>query len=216
MTQRLLILVKHAMPDVKPERAASLWALSEAGRASCTLLANALGPYGLVAIVSSTEPKAHETAELTADHLNLPVDVALGLHEHDRTGVPFLTDPTEWDTVIARFFAEPGKLVLGRETAFATRERFIRAVDGVLRRHPTGNIAIVAHGTAISLFVAYHAGIDPMPFWRGLGLPAFVALRLPAFEIEAVVEKVRGDAEGLSMDDDQRYTQPGPRECSSF
>lgn len=215
MTERHLILVKHAMPDLKPEQASSLWTLSEIGRASCISLADALAPYSLAAIVSSTEPKARETAELTGHCLNLPVEVALDLHEHDRTGVPFLADPAEWDAAIVRFFAEPDKQVLGRETARAAQTRFITAIDDVLERHTGGNIAVVAHGTVISLFVAYHAGVDPMPFWRRLGLPSFVMLRLPTFELEAVVETIFSGTAGLSSRDDERYTHPEPRDRPS-
>jgi broad specificity phosphatase PhoE len=33
-----------------------------------------------------------------------------------------------------------------------------------LRQHIEGNIAIVAHGTVITLFLAQHAGVEPLPY----------------------------------------------------
>ena len=43
-------------------------------------------------MVSSEEPKAVETAGIAAGCLGLGCSVYPGLHEHDRTGVPFLGD----------------------------------------------------------------------------------------------------------------------------
>ena len=127
MTERRLILIKHAMLQIEPDRTSSLWTLSEAGRASCEPLADALSPYELSVIVSSTEPKARETAGILGDRLSVSVETMAGLHEHDRAGVPFLDDPIQWDMAINRFFAEPGVLVLGRETATAAHDRFSAA-----------------------------------------------------------------------------------------
>jgi hypothetical protein len=52
----------------------------------------------------------------------------------------------------------------------------------------------VAHGTLISLYVARAAGVEPVPLWQRLGLPAFVVLALPARSLVAVVESVELDA----------------------
>jgi len=40
-------------------------------------------------IFSSSEPKAIETAEIIGNGLSLPVEIQPGLHEHDRSNVPF-------------------------------------------------------------------------------------------------------------------------------
>ena len=42
-------------------------------------------------MVSSGEPKAVETAEIAAERLGIECSVSPGLHEHDRTGAPFLS-----------------------------------------------------------------------------------------------------------------------------
>jgi broad specificity phosphatase PhoE len=197
-TERHLILVKHAEPEINPERAASAWTLSDAGRASCRPLADALAPYDPAVIIASTEPKARETADLLGMQLKTPVEVVNSLHEHDRTGVPFLAAVADWDMAMAQFFAKPDHLVLGRETAFAAQLRFTTAIGHVLESYTVGNIAVIAHGTVISLFVALHVDIEPMSLWRRLGLPSFVVLRLPMFSIEEIAETIPRNAPDLS------------------
>jgi hypothetical protein len=48
-------------------------------------------------------------------------------------------------------------------------------------------LAIVAHGTVISLFVAAHNQINSFELWQQLAMPSFVVLGLPSF---ALVEAV--------------------------
>jgi broad specificity phosphatase PhoE len=80
--------------------------------------------------------------------------------------------------------------VFGSETADQAHQRFTRAVAGVLKRRPDQNVAVVAHGTVISLYIARAAGLDPFPFWKRLGLPAFVVTSWPKFSLLSVVESV--------------------------
>jgi broad specificity phosphatase PhoE len=182
---RGLILVKHAMPEVEPGVPAARWRLSDAGRAASARLAERLAVYEPAAIVASDEPKARETGRIVATRLGVPFETAPDLHEHDRTGVPFLTNEV-WREQVRRFFAEPDALVLGRETANEAGDRFGRAVAAVLERHPAGNLAIVAHGTVISLSVARHNPVEPFGLWERLGLPSFVVLRLPGYMLTEV------------------------------
>jgi broad specificity phosphatase PhoE len=100
------------------------------------------------------------------------------LHEHERDTVVFLRR-AEFEAAVAGFFARPDELALGRETAAQALDRFSRAVDGVLAAHPQGTVAIVTHGTVLSLFVAARTGVDPFPFWRDLALPELVVQDLP-------------------------------------
>ncbi len=171
----VLILVKHALPEIVPGVPAAEWRLSVAGRARCAALAAALAPYAPARLVSSVEPKAAETAALAAAALGIPHAPAPDLHEHDRAGVPFL-DPADFEAAVAALFATPDRLVFGRETAAAAATRFRRAVAGVLDAHPGESLAVVAHGTVIALYVAAVTGAAALPLWQRLGLPAFVVL----------------------------------------
>lgn len=189
---RNLILVKHAMPALEPGVPSREWRLSAGGRARCIPLADHLAAYIPAIIAASPEPKATETARIVADHLSMPLDVIDDLHENDRTDIGWLgTD--ELNARIARFFAEPDQHVMGNETADEAHARFAAAVEGVCARHRQGNSVIVAHGTVITLFVARHAGLEPFPFWKRLGLPSFVVLSLPEYAVQRVVERIDAD-----------------------
>jgi broad specificity phosphatase PhoE len=133
-------------------------------------------------LIASSEPKAAETAELVAQYLGMTWSSAPGLHEHERSNVGYLGD-AEFKANVARFFVQPDRLVLGDETADQAHGRFARAVDEALRMCDSGNVAIFAHGTVMSLFVGRATGIDPLAFWQSLGLPAFVVLSYPGLEL---------------------------------
>ena len=141
-------------------------------------------------VVASLEPKATETGGIVADRLGVPFATATDLHEHDRGGVPFLSSEAAWHGAVRRLFDRPDELVLGRETANEAGERFARAVANVLQQHQTGNLAIVAHGTVISLFVARHNPIAPFALWERLGLPSFVVVSEPTFHLVEVTPEV--------------------------
>src|SRR5262245_63164571 len=116
-----------------------------------------------------------ETGYTVASILNVPFTTAEELHEHDRSNVGW-SSTADFEAAVARFFAHPSVLVFGRETADQARQRFAAAVDAAVTAHPAGNLAVVAHGTVIALLAAAHAGMEPFPLWRRLGLPSFVVL----------------------------------------
>lgn len=178
-----LLLIRHSAPEIVPGAPARDWRLSAEGRRRCDALARRVAAYAPRVLVTSVEPKARETAELVGARLGMPVETAAGLHEHERDNVGYLGREA-FEAAVAEFFARPDALVLGRETAAQALARFSRAVDAVLAAHPTGTLAVVTHGTVLTLFVAARAGIEPLPFWRGLVLPDLVALELPTYRIQ--------------------------------
>lgn len=80
---------------------------------------------------------------------------------------------------------------MGRETAIEARERFANALESVLGRYKEGNIAVVAHGTVISLSVAHRAGLQPYDYWKELDLPSFAVMSLPGLSLLATVDSIR-------------------------
>jgi len=176
---RRLLLIRHSAPEIVPGVPAREWRLCEEGRRRCEALAERVHVYAPRVIVSSVEPKARETAELVAARLGVAVQTADGLHEHERDNVGFL-GRAEFDAAVGDFFARPDDLVLGRETAAQALDRFNRAVVDVLATQRSGAVAIVTHGTVMSLFVAARTGVDPFAFWRDLALPDFAVLDLPS------------------------------------
>jgi broad specificity phosphatase PhoE len=184
-----LILGRHSLPEFCTDVPASQWRLSDEGRRRCGLLAQRLAPYGLDVVVSSDEPKAVETARIVARWFGVPSEAVEGLREHDRSNVVGL-DRDRFHDAVGRLFAHPDELVFGRETAEEARLRFASSLDRVLERHPSANIAVFAHGTVLSLYLAHIAGLDAHAFWQRLGLPCFVVLSCPDLRLVTVVENV--------------------------
>jgi broad specificity phosphatase PhoE len=164
-----LILIRHSIPLIDPARPARDWVLSAEGHAAAATLAERLVGHGIGAVVSSDEAKASQTAQALAARLQLPPALDRDLREHERASVGYLPR-TQFEASIARFFAEPGVRVFGDEAADEVFSRFSAAVERSMAAK-TGNVALVTHGTALTLYLARTAGIDPLPFWRSLTLP---------------------------------------------
>jgi len=158
-----IVLVRHAMPNVERGVASRLWTLSEASREDCVLLAHAL-PQPADAIWSSDEPKARETAEVIGLRLGLPVRIDPAFAEVDR---PEIWD-REYREVAAAYLR--GIVEPGWEAREAVSRRF---GDGIARaRHDgTGDLVIVNHGLAMSLWLSTQTQLDIEPWWRSLTLP---------------------------------------------
>ena len=179
-----LYLIRHSTPRIDPLLPAAQWELSEEGAARARSLADNLlaSATNIDVVISSIEPKARETARILAETLGKTFSVAEGLHEHERTSLPFLDRP-QFEAKIEELFANPTRLVLGDETADQAYARFARAAYSIIDGHQGKDIAIVSHGTVISLFVSRAAGIEPFPFWQRLIMPDLVTLSLPGLRL---------------------------------
>jgi broad specificity phosphatase PhoE len=177
-----LILIRHSQSQPERDRPASQWPLTEEGRRRCIALAKRLAAYAPDVIVTSRERKAIETGALVAARLALPTLIAHGLHEHEREQVGWLSNPA-FERAVSAFFAQPNELVFGEETATQAGARFDAAVRDVVAAYPAQTIALVSHGTVITLFLAQHAGVAALPFWKRLGMPALVVLSLPELKL---------------------------------
>lgn len=168
-----LVLIKHAAVTVDAAVPSKQWPLNDAGRALCRPLATLLRGHDLGALVSSTEPKAIETAELLAKRLRIPATTGPDLDEHRR---PY-AQPGEFEAQMERFFAQPSQRVYGEESAEEALHRFQAAIEAALAAHTTeGNLGIVSHGTVIALYAAPFFGIGAAAMWNRLSHPAFVAI----------------------------------------
>ena len=185
-----LVLIRHAQSQPEPGIPPRLWPLTAAGQRRCVPLAERLIPYELARVITSAEAKARETGELVAQRLGIPCEVRENLHEHARETAPYFGTREEFQDAVATLFSRPAELVFGEETAIQARDRFAGAVQSVLAEYPLENIAIVTHGTVLSLWVSQHAGIEAFSFWRKLGMPAFVVFGLPEMELLAQVNEI--------------------------
>ncbi len=195
----VLILVKHALPQIDPTVFANQWRLSEEGQRFSQVLAQRLAQYELDLIFSSVEPKAIETAHIVATALEKRVEVVEGLHEHDRNNVGFL-EKKKFETSVVQFFNQPGLLTFGNETANQAHHRFSRAVMGIIEKCAHKNIAIITHGTVLTLFVSRLLGIEPFAFWKNLELPSWVVLSHPDLGLRRICKSINNeDANGGNL-----------------
>lgn len=177
-----LILIRHSQSQPVPGVPPAHWRLTARGRERCDPLADILKSFDLQKIYCSDEAKAVETAELAARPLKLTVEVVQDVHEHVRTGAPFLTQDA-FAATLQQFFAEPHTLIFGAETAHEARQRFSRAVRDLVARESNSDVALVTHGTVISLFVGAHSSWDPYLFWQELDQPAVIVFTVPSFTL---------------------------------
>jgi len=184
-----LILVRHSMPLIETDVPAREWHLSIEGRERCLPLSKDIAAYDPQVIVSSLESKAIETAAEVASQLNISALTANGLHEHERTLMPFLSRQA-FEESVAAFFARPQELVLGDETADQAYDRFRSALKQVITTYTGKNLAVVTHGTVMTLFVSRQIGLEPFPLWKSLGMPAFIVFSLPDLHLVTVTEKI--------------------------
>jgi broad specificity phosphatase PhoE len=184
-----LVLIKHSLPDVRSIERSSVWPLSDEGRRRCGPLAERLRSLGLSIVVASREPKAAETGRLLAEALGLPFETREGLHEHERDREPFGTTE-EFEARVRELFRRPAERVYGEESADEALARFSTAVEGCLAEAPHHDLAVVAHGTVISLFVAVRSGLDGFDLWGRLGLPSFVVLETSGWAVLEIVDRV--------------------------
>lgn len=180
----MLFLVRHANTRLDPTVAANQWQLSQTGIIRAQNLARHLEGSEIQVVVSSKEPKAIQTAQILADQLGCPVELAEGLHEHERPLIPgSFTHPDEFKQQVKAFFEQPDQLVLGAETADQCFVRFNSALREVIERHADETIAVVSHGTVLSLLLSSYNSLDPYLFWKALGMPASITVDLPDFKI---------------------------------
>jgi broad specificity phosphatase PhoE len=135
-------------------------------------------------LYSSLEPKALETAALVAVRMGLVLKPRPNLHENDRAGFGFQRQD-KLQQRLRRFFEQPSKLTIGKETATDARRRFTESVNDIRAEDQGRDAAIVAHGTVISLFVSHYNGVAPFDLWMRLGLPSYVVLDALAFTSSA-------------------------------
>lgn len=144
----LLYLIRHARAQMMGD-AAERWLLSEQGRREAGVLARQDFWREVELICSSPEPKALQTAEPAARRWGIPLVTVDCLHELRR---PRLVP--DYETVVARIFAEPEASIAGLEPAARAAERFTRCLENLVEAHPDLTLAVISHGLVMTLFLA--------------------------------------------------------------
>lgn len=194
MQNRLVVLVKHALPELRAGVAPRHWTLGSRGEAGARRLATELRPLGAFRLEHSPEPKASRSAELIAVELGLERHERRGFEELDRPASPILSR-AEHTAHNARLFATPSLAVVGNESADRALARFEAALaaavsDTLAHEH----LVVITHGTVIALLVAAHNAIDGFALWQRLQCPSFVVLLADGYRLREVRDAIASDA----------------------
>ncbi|GAA5153207.1 hypothetical protein GCM10023340_34870 [Nocardioides marinquilinus] len=126
--------------------------LTAGGRLQARRLGERLRASAPVAVVCSELSRAVQTAEIAAAGLGLPVDVRVGLHEHDvgaERGRPY--DPGLFEPLLLGWLAGDLSVgIPGGEDGHAVARRVLAVLDDVADRHEGGTMVAVSHGGAIA------------------------------------------------------------------
>ncbi len=181
LVERTVVLARHAAPLIEPEVPRPEWALSPAGLDSCITLAEDLAGLLPSTLVSSTEPKAVQTATVISERLGLNLTTSDGLIEHKRSG-EYLSE-SGFNSRIRSFFQRTDEVVYGQESCEELGLRIENEVEAALSSDSARNAILVTHGTAMTSFIMRHWHVDPFELWKSLGLPAYLAFTVPTFDI---------------------------------
>lgn len=154
----IVCFVTHPDVIVDPTVPVPDWSLSALGRERMRAFAETTFARGLRAVVSSTERKAVEAAEILAEATGLRAEAFDELGENDRSATGYLPK-SEFEETADRFFAHPDESVRGWERARDAQARIVRGVRRVLEGSERPSpIAIVAHGGVGTLLLCHLAG----------------------------------------------------------
>lgn len=158
----------------------SKWELSDRGKLRAGLLADYLAGREIDALYSSSEVKTVQTAEIVSTTTGLPVNVDHDLREHSRDNNA-IDGAEKWRSTVIEAIRRQDEQIMGSETVGTARMRFGTAVERLMAAFGNNGqtVAVIAHGTVISTFVADLLETDPVPIWESLGLPGLVEIEWP-------------------------------------
>ena len=164
--------VRHAMAVLDETVHPSEWRLDDEGRAAAAALADTLEVGdGIGTLVSSTEPKAMETAAAIARRWSVEVQPDARLREAVRPWIG-----PGYRAMAHRYLR--GESYDGWEPHVDVARRTAAAVDDALAGAGGRAVVVVTHGLALSLHLSDRlgAGFDPDAFWSCLAFPDAWAL----------------------------------------
>jgi len=170
-----LILIRHSATRQVPGISSPLWELSDEGRKRCRILADHLRPYRVATIASSDEAKAISTASILAEAIGIASQIIVepDFRETRRETVPYYESVSDFREAIRAAMLSPNRVVFGEESFAEARARFNTALHRLVTLHPGKTLAVVTHGTVMSLVVGQASGLDAYSTWKSLEMPAY-------------------------------------------
>jgi broad specificity phosphatase PhoE len=171
-----LYLIRHPHTQPEPESPSSQWRLSDAGRAQVQALVNAPFWDGVTAVYTSLQHKTTVVGQAVQAVHGITYIPLAGLDEAHRDR---WLDAEAFELAQRGLFANPAfPPVPDWEAADAAGMRFAAAVQGVLDRHAPGeSLAVVAHATVLTLYVARLLNQPPSyDLWLSIGFAVVIAV----------------------------------------
>jgi 2,3-bisphosphoglycerate-dependent phosphoglycerate mutase len=169
-----LYLIRHPRTHVDPNRQSHEWVLSDSGRIELNTLAHAPFWNQVAAVYSSPQTKAIEPARVIGDKHNISVATLPGLAEVWRGTDPYL-GTEEFNAALSAYFSESELAIAGWERPTDATQRFKEAVQEIVTEHPADSVALLSHGTILTLYTAMLDSEAPnVVRWRSIQ-PASVA-----------------------------------------
>jgi broad specificity phosphatase PhoE len=162
----VVILVRHGQTDENVSGRISGQGdapLNANGREQAQLAATVLMPLGVTHLFASPVARARQTAEVLAQHLQLPIEEEADLREveYGEWEGKFFRDIRQ-HPMAHQVFHDPIQAVFpAGESLPAVQQRGIQVLERLRRQYPHGVMALVSHGDVIRTVLAYYLG---MPF----------------------------------------------------
>lgn len=173
---RLVYLVRHASPAVRPNVPTREWELSERGVEEGRALAGVARDWDLQAIYCGAEPKMRATALLLSEPSGAPVHVVDAFNE-TRIG-EWIANADDFNELVRSLLDVADTLPRGVEPADDAAARFAAGV----RMIEAGAFpaAIVSGGRALTSYLSRNwRGIeDAFGFWRAIPFPGWTSIDL--------------------------------------
>jgi broad specificity phosphatase PhoE len=155
--------VTHPDVVIDPAKAIERWSLSPRGCERMRALLDQPWLSRVGRVLSSSEQKALDGAEILVSALGLPHEVVAELGEYDRSSTGLLA-PSEFWPLVDEFFRKPTESIRGWERAVDAQARVLGAVRGAATRALQASdggrpdLVFVAHGAVGALLLASLSG----------------------------------------------------------
>lgn len=152
----MALYLTHPEVVIDPNVPTPRWGLSDIGRARLQSAVDRGIFDHITHIISSSEQKAIDGAEIVGQRLNIGFTKDPMCDENDRSATGFL--PAEkFNEIADQFFEQPDKNILGWETSRDAQKRIVTAISAHLQSHDEKTTLFVGHG-AVGTLLKCHIG----------------------------------------------------------
>ena len=177
-----LYLIRHPHTRVDPARQPHEWDLSDLGLEQVKALSKAPFWTCVRGLYASPQPKALIPAKIFGSEYGLPVTAMPELAEIGRGPAGYIS-AADYHALLQRFFSEPNARIAGWEQSQSALDRFHSAVQKIIGKPPNQSVAILSHGTILTLYTAMLDNAQPtLERWRAIDFAAVSVVDLKTMQ----------------------------------